>query len=84
MLFGKKENLVGLDIGSRTIKAAEISETNSGRSLKRFGMADIKPGLIEDGAIREQEVAIHQEFVQIIQYTYKECGHFHRWLLGYR
>ena len=53
MLFGKKENLVGLDIGSRTIKAAEISETNSGRSLKRFGMADIKPGLIEDGAISE-------------------------------
>jgi len=55
MLFGKKENLVGLDIGSRTIKAAEISETNNGRSLKRFGMADIKPGLIEDGAISEPE-----------------------------
>lgn len=55
MLFGKKENLVGLDIGSRTIKAAEISETNNGRSLKRFGMADIQPGLIEDGAISEPE-----------------------------
>ena len=27
MLFGKKEHLVGLDIGSRTIKAAEIAET---------------------------------------------------------
>ena len=55
MIFGKKEHLVGLDIGSRTIKAAEIVETKRGRSLKRFGMADIQPGLIEDGAINEPE-----------------------------
>ena len=55
MIFGKKEHLVGLDIGSRTIKAAEIVETKKGRSLKRFGMTDIQPGLIEDGAINEPE-----------------------------
>ena len=55
MLFGKKDHLIGLDIGSRTIKAAEIIETKKGRSLKRFGMADIQPGLIEDGAINEPE-----------------------------
>ncbi|KPJ78505.1 MAG: pilus assembly protein PilM [Deltaproteobacteria bacterium SG8_13] len=55
MIFGKKEHLIGLDIGSRTIKAAEIVETKKGRSLKRFGMADIQPGLIEDGAINEPE-----------------------------
>lgn len=55
MLFGKKEHLVGLDIGSRTIKAAELTETKKGRGLKRFGMIDIAPGLIEDGAISEPE-----------------------------
>jgi type IV pilus assembly protein PilM len=55
MFLGKKEHLVGLDIGSRTIKAAEIIETKKGRGLKRFGMADIRPGLIEDGAINEPE-----------------------------
>lgn len=55
MIFGKKEHLVGLDIGSRTIKAAEIVEAKRGRSLKRFGMTDIPPGLIEDGAINEPE-----------------------------
>ena len=55
MIFGKKEHLIGLDIGSRTIKAAEIVETKKGRSLRRFGMADIQPGLIEDGAINEPE-----------------------------
>jgi len=55
MLFGKKESLVGLDIGSRTIKAAKLAETKKGRGLKRFGMIDIAPGLIEDGAINEPE-----------------------------
>jgi type IV pilus assembly protein PilM len=55
MLFGKKDHLVGLDIGSRTIKAAEIADTTKGRTLKRFGMVDITPGLIEDGTINEPE-----------------------------
>ena len=55
MLFGKKDHLVGLDIGSRTIKAAEIADTPKGRTLKRFGMVDITPGLIEDGTINEPE-----------------------------
>jgi type IV pilus assembly protein PilM len=55
MLFGKKDHLVGLDIGSRTIKAAEIADTAKGRSLKRFGMVDIQPGLIEDGTLNEPE-----------------------------
>ncbi len=55
MLFGKKDHLVGLDIGSRTIKAAEIVETKRGHSLKKFGMTDIPPGLIEDGTINDPE-----------------------------
>ena len=55
MLFGKKDILVGLDIGSRAVKVAEISDTKNGPKLKRFGMADIPPGAIEDGAISEPE-----------------------------
>ena len=55
MILGKKDHLVGLDIGSRTIKAAEIVESKKGRVLKRFGMTDIAPGLIEDGAINQPE-----------------------------
>jgi type IV pilus assembly protein PilM len=53
MLFGKKNQLVGLDIGSRTIKAAEVVITNKGRTLKQVGMVDIAPGLIEDGIIKD-------------------------------
>jgi len=55
MLFGKTTHLVGLDIGSRTIKAGEITETKKGQSLKTFGMVDVSPGLIEDGNIRNPE-----------------------------
>ena len=48
MVFGKKDSLVGLDIGSQTLKAAEIAETKRGRELKRFGMTEIPHGAIED------------------------------------
>ena len=55
MLFGKKNTLVGLDIGSRSIKAAEIIEGKGSRTLKKFGMIDIPPGTIEDGVINDPE-----------------------------
>lgn len=55
MFFGKKDKLIGLDIGSRSIKAAAISETKKGKTLERFGIAEIPPGLIEDGAIKDAE-----------------------------
>ena len=55
-MFGRTRNrLVGLDIGSKTIKAAEIIESKKGFVLSRFGMSDIAPGLIEDGAIKDPE-----------------------------
>ena len=53
MLFKKKDNLVGLDIGSRSIKALQLVETKRGVGLKKFGMIDIAPGIIEDGAIND-------------------------------
>jgi type IV pilus assembly protein PilM len=55
MVFSKKDNLVGLDIGSRSIKAAEILESKRGRELKRFGITEIPHGAIEDGTINDPE-----------------------------
>ncbi len=54
-LFSKKRRLAGLDIGSRTIKLAEIIDGNSGLVLKTFNTVNIEPGLIEEGAIKEPE-----------------------------
>ncbi len=65
MVFKRKDHLVGLDIGSRTIKACEIFETKKGRTLEKFGMIDIESGLIEDGSIKSPDVvanAIRQLF----------------------
>lgn len=53
ILRKKKQSIVGLDIGSRTLKIGEIEHEKQGYRLRRFGMLDIPPGLIEDGALKE-------------------------------
>jgi type IV pilus assembly protein PilM len=55
MVFSKKDTLVGLDIGSRSLKAAEISESKRGRELRRFGITEVPHGAIEDGSINDPE-----------------------------
>ncbi|RTZ99903.1 MAG: pilus assembly protein PilM [Deltaproteobacteria bacterium] len=58
MIFRKKKHLVGLDIGSRTIKACELVQSQNGFSLKNLALMDIEPGLIVDGMIsRSSELA---------------------------
>ncbi len=51
MIFGKKDHLVGLDIGSSSIKVAEIKVTGNGFVLNKFGMAKIAPGTIVEGRV---------------------------------
>ncbi len=67
MLFGKKTSLVGLDIGSRTIKAGEVIDTKSGYSLKNFATIDIAPGLIEEGIVKDPTVV-----ADVIRQLFKE------------
>ena len=55
MFFRKKTQLVGLDIGSSVIKAAEIVDTKTGYVLKKFGTIDVEPEIIEEGAIKDPE-----------------------------
>jgi type IV pilus assembly protein PilM len=72
MAFGKKDHLVGLDIGSRSIKAAEIVETKQGLALKRFGIVDIAHGAIEEGTINDPE-AVAESLKQLFKsYNIKE------------
>ena len=55
MTFGKKDQLIGLDIGSSAIKIAEVVDTKNGYALKRFGFYDMPNGAIEEGVIRNPE-----------------------------
>jgi len=58
MLLSKSKHLVGLDIGSSTIKACELVHTKKGYSLKNLATAEIDSGLIVDGGIsRPSELA---------------------------
>ncbi len=57
MIFAKKDHLVGLDIGSRTIKAGEVVDSKRGLALKSSGAIDIAPGIIEDGTIKDHDAA---------------------------
>jgi len=53
-MFGsKKKSLVGLDIGSSTIKAVELKSTKSGYELVNFGMEPLTPDTVVDGAIMD-------------------------------
>ncbi len=65
MVFGQKNQLVGLDIGSSTIKVAEVQEGKRGWALKKFGMMEIQPGAIEEGVVKNPQLvanAIRQLF----------------------
>jgi len=57
MVFGKKSHLIGLDIGSRSIKAGEVVDTKKGRTMKKFGMVELADGIIEEGSIKDPEAA---------------------------
>ena len=51
MILGKKDHLVGLDIGSSSIKVAEIKVTGKGHVLNKFGMSKVTPGSIVEGRV---------------------------------
>jgi len=53
MLFGGKggKGIIGLDIGSREIKAVQLKEVKAGYELEKLGVAPLLPELIVDGSI---------------------------------
>jgi len=59
MLFSKNKHIVGLDIGSSTIKACELIHTKKGYSLKNLATAEIDPGFIVDGVINQPSELAH-------------------------
>lgn len=57
MLFGKKQSLVGLDIGSHTIKAVELeSAGNKGYKLTNWGVSAPLAEAIVDGEIMDRQL----------------------------
>ncbi len=56
MPVAKKNQLVGLDIGSHSIKLAEILDTRKGRFLQSFGVIGLPHNAIVEGSVKEMEI----------------------------
>jgi hypothetical protein len=50
-IFAGKKQLVGLDVGSGSLKLAEILETKTGYLLNHFSEISLDKGTIEDGIL---------------------------------
>lgn len=58
MVIRKKNQLVGLDLGSHAIKMVEIEHSKRGRILKNFGLISVPALAIVEGSIREQDAIV--------------------------
>ena len=56
MPIPKKNQIVGIDIGSHSIKVAEIEDTTKGMILKNFGTIGLPQDAILEGSIKEMEI----------------------------
>ncbi len=58
MILGKKKELIGLDIGSSSIKLVEITEGKNALKLQNLGIAPLPPEAIVDGALMDSVTII--------------------------
>jgi type IV pilus assembly protein PilM len=56
MVVANKNQVIGLDIGSQSIKLVEIDHGKKGRILKNFGIIGLPPDAIVEGSIKEMEI----------------------------
>lgn len=56
--MAKNQNVVGLDIGSSSIKLIQVKRSNKGLSLENFAMSELAPEAIYEGGIHDQESVI--------------------------
>jgi len=58
MIFGKRKGVIGLDIGSSSIKLIELGESKSGFRLQNLAIYPLPPEAIVDGAIMDSVTII--------------------------
>jgi len=70
------KNLLGVDIGSHTIKVVEISQTKKNVELLRFGVAELPSDAIVDGAFVNFPVVVERlrELLRKHKFKQKRCA----------
>src|SRR4030043_2259236 len=59
MILGKKKDVVGLDIGSSSIKLVELREGKGGYKLQNLAISPLPPEAIVDGALMDSVTIIN-------------------------
>jgi type IV pilus assembly protein PilM len=74
--MGEGKNLVGVDIGTSSIKVCQLKETRRGYSLARFGFGYLPPQTIVDGQVMDasQVVETLQRVFHDAKIRQKEVG----------
>ncbi|MGQ9645255.1 MAG: type IV pilus assembly protein PilM [Thermodesulfobacteriota bacterium] len=58
MVFGKKKDVLGLDIGSSSVKLVELNRAKGGFKLENLGLSPLPPEAIVDGALMDSVTII--------------------------
>ncbi|HUU02064.1 MAG TPA: type IV pilus assembly protein PilM [Myxococcota bacterium] len=74
--MAKARNVVGLDIGSSSIKLVQLKETKRGYQLLNFGTTQLPPEAIIDGALMNSTVIVStiRDLIQTQRIRSKEVG----------
>ncbi len=58
MILGRKKGVIGLDIGSSSIKLVELGDSKNGYRLQNIGLLPLPPEAIVDGALMDSVTII--------------------------
>jgi type IV pilus assembly protein PilM len=58
MILGKKKNVIGLDIGSSSVKLVELREGKNGHKLQHLAISPLPPEAIVDGGLMDSATII--------------------------
>jgi type IV pilus assembly protein PilM len=74
--MGEGRNLVGVDIGTASIKVCQVKETRKGLGLIRLGYAPLGPQVIVDGQVMDSGAVIEalQKVFHDAKIRQKECA----------
>src|SRR6187401_212099 len=74
--MGEGRNLVGVDIGTASIKVCQVKETRKGLGLVRLGYAPLGPQVIVDGQVMDSGAVIEtlQKVFHDAKIRQKECA----------
>ncbi|MBN1546770.1 MAG: type IV pilus assembly protein PilM [Syntrophaceae bacterium] len=71
-LFSSRKQLAGLDIGSSSLKLAEIDRTQTGYTLRNFHQIPLPNGVVNDGVLTEPQT-LSRKIKELFSFSGSKC-----------